>query len=77
KSFSLDHLFLYGPATEDTLQRARQLGLSAQHFSRKEELVRALYDMIKDGDVVLVKGSRGMQMETVVEGLREMLTNCN
>jgi UDP-N-acetylmuramoyl-tripeptide--D-alanyl-D-alanine ligase len=40
-----------------------------EHFDNKNSLVDALKDKIRDGDKVLVKGSRGMQMETIVEAL--------
>lgn len=40
-----------------------------EHFDNKDALVDALKDNIQDGDKVLVKGSRGMQMETIVEAL--------
>jgi UDP-N-acetylmuramoyl-tripeptide--D-alanyl-D-alanine ligase len=40
-----------------------------EHFDNKDALVDTLKDNIQDGDKVLVKGSRGMQMETIVEAL--------
>ncbi len=42
----------------------------ARHFDSKETLTVALRDLMRDGDLVLVKGSRGVQMETVIEALR-------
>ena len=44
-------------------------------FSAKdpEEAVRSVSRMIRKGDVLLVKGSRGMKMERVVELLVEEL----
>ena len=41
------------------------------HFESKDTLVRQLIDEVKPGDVILVKGSRGMTMETVVNALVE------
>lgn len=38
-------------------------------FNSKDELNQALADIIKPGDTVLVKGSRGIAMETIVEKL--------
>ncbi len=40
-----------------------------EHFDNKDALVDALKTNIQDEDKILVKGSRGMQMETVVEAL--------
>ena len=35
----------------------------------EEDLLNTLSEIAKDGDKVLVKGSRGMKMETIVEML--------
>ena len=40
-----------------------------RHFNHKDDLLESLNEIIKDGDKVLVKGSRGMKMETIVEAL--------
>ena len=37
----------------------------------KDELVAALRRELRSGDVVLIKGSRGLEMETVVAELRQ------
>jgi len=39
------------------------------HFENKENLIQSLKSEIKKGDVVLVKGSRGMKMEEVVNAV--------
>jgi len=40
-----------------------------EHFDNKDDLLTSLKSIIKDGDKVLVKGSRGMKMETIVEAM--------
>ena len=40
-----------------------------KHFDNKDDLLTSLKSIIKDGDKVLVKGSRGMKMETIVEAM--------
>ena len=47
----------------------RSFGDGARHFSSIDELVGALSDGLEHGSTVLVKGSRFMRMERVVEAL--------
>jgi UDP-N-acetylmuramoyl-tripeptide--D-alanyl-D-alanine ligase len=44
--------------------------LNASYDSSKEDIINALHSILKRGDVILVKGSRGMKMEDVIEELR-------
>ncbi|MBI5325955.1 MAG: UDP-N-acetylmuramoyl-tripeptide--D-alanyl-D-alanine ligase [Ignavibacteriae bacterium] len=44
-----------------------------EYFTSKEELSSELKNRIKDGDVILVKGSRGMTMEMIIEDLKNNL----
>ena len=52
---------------------ASRMGVRAGHFDSKEQLVRALVEEIRPGDVILVKGSRLMALEEVVARLKESL----
>jgi UDP-N-acetylmuramoyl-tripeptide--D-alanyl-D-alanine ligase len=66
----MDALVCYGPETLATVEKARDLGLkSAFHFDAKSELNEFLCDFLREGDGLLVKGSRGMKMEEVVQAL--------
>lgn len=69
----IDRVWLYGRETQATLERADELGLAAQHFNSKQELEAGLAAAIRPDDVLLFKGSRGMQMETLVEALHRHL----
>jgi len=40
-----------------------------QHFDNKDDLLLSLKSIVNEGDKVLVKGSRGMQMETIVKAI--------
>jgi len=64
----LDALFTVGQETIHTDAAASILPFH-QHFDSKEALAEALKDSVKSGDHLLVKGSRGMEMETVIEEL--------
>jgi len=44
------------------------------HFENKSTLTEYLMHTLTDGDIVLVKGSRGMKMEEVIMNLSEQLS---
>ena len=69
-----DVLLAYGPHSLRLLYGAITGGMSqsvARAFTDKEKLVQVLRHMAKPGDVLLFKGSRGMQMEEVLEKFLE------
>ncbi|MFL5346981.1 MAG: UDP-N-acetylmuramoyl-tripeptide--D-alanyl-D-alanine ligase [Hyalangium sp.] len=59
----------FGPRSEQGFRAASRLGEAAAHFTEVEPLVAWLQPKLKAGDVVLVKGSRGMRLERVVAAL--------
>jgi UDP-N-acetylmuramoyl-tripeptide--D-alanyl-D-alanine ligase len=71
KLLKIDVLFLLGDASQAAAARAHELGLEATHFSNQEDLVQTIRDFWKRDDLVLVKGSRSMHMERVVDALIE------
>jgi len=72
-----DLLFAVGRFAEQTVEGARAGGMDNQQarvFASKEEIVAHVRKLVVLGDLaagdwLLVKGSRGMRMETVVDGL--------
>jgi UDP-N-acetylmuramoyl-tripeptide--D-alanyl-D-alanine ligase len=58
-----------GPNAEATAAGARHAGAEAAAFEDVEALQRALDAGLRNGDWIVVKGSRGMRMERVVEHL--------
>ncbi len=68
----IDIFFSYGAEMEAASKRAKELGVDVvEHFDSKTELGARLQQIIKEDDGILVKGSRGMKMEEVVEMLQE------
>ncbi|MBL8140427.1 MAG: UDP-N-acetylmuramoyl-tripeptide--D-alanyl-D-alanine ligase [Acidobacteria bacterium] len=62
-----------GPA-QHLADEAVRAGLAAgavHHVADSVEAARLATDLVRDGDLVLVKGSRGIKMERVVDGVRE------
>lgn len=65
-----DMLFAYGPTSKKMRKGAVTGGMmqtAAFAFEDKDALVRALKQNVRAGDVILIKGSRGMHMEAVLE----------
>ena len=61
-------LFCYGDCTEHCVSGAKAAGMTyAQKFESHEALAAALRETLRPGDVLLVKGSRGMRMERVLQ----------
>lgn len=67
----LDMLVTVGELSKHISEGARSAGRCNTHeFSNSEEAAAAMKAEAKPGDVILVKGSRGMKMEKVVEALK-------
>jgi UDP-N-acetylmuramoyl-tripeptide--D-alanyl-D-alanine ligase len=74
---NVDRLFLLGPRMKKhTAPGAIQAGMAAEAIracENHDELADAVGRSLQAGDVVLIKGSRGMAMERIVTALRERL----
>jgi len=57
---------------EAAAEIARGAGAIGKHFSGKDALIDALPALIQDGDTVLVKASRSMAFEKIVEALEKL-----
>ena len=65
-----DILLAYGPHSSRILSGAITGGMdsgTAKAFEDRDKLVSVLKQMVKPGDVILFKGSRGMRMELLLE----------
>jgi UDP-N-acetylmuramoyl-tripeptide--D-alanyl-D-alanine ligase len=72
--FGVDVLWGIRGLARELIEGAREEGMSAEatvFFESSEEAADALASFIRAGDLVLVKGSRGVHTERVVEALKE------
>ena len=68
-----DQLYLLGTLTRDTAAAALESGMAASaicHASSHAEIIAALTEQFEGGDLLLIKGSRGMQMDKIAAALR-------
>jgi len=63
-------LATFGPRSRDAALAARASGLPAFHTEDPDELAAWARAELRPGDLLLVKGSRGMRLERLVEALR-------
>lgn len=66
----VEHILVMGDHAEEVIQGALDQGFSAERACRMknhEEMADGILDLLEDGVVVLLKGSRGMRLEKVVE----------
>ncbi|HEY3646000.1 MAG TPA: cyanophycin synthetase, partial [Gammaproteobacteria bacterium] len=67
RAIGIERLYATGPMSRHA---AEAFGQEARWFENQEALSRALRSELKSGVTLLVKGSRSMRMERVVEALR-------
>jgi len=68
KKMGFGNLYTYGPDSYNTFKAA--IGVENNfYFETKEDMTGMLKAVLNDGDVVYIKGSRGMKMEDVLNRL--------
>ena len=60
-------LFTYGVLSAATADEAKKHGVAVEHFRDPAALAVAVRGILREDDAVLVKGSRGMHMEKIIE----------
>ena len=65
---NLSAVLTYGNQSLSTHKTINKVGIN-HHFDNKSKLIDFANEIVSTNDKVLIKGSRGMKMETIVEGL--------
>jgi UDP-N-acetylmuramoyl-tripeptide--D-alanyl-D-alanine ligase len=82
---SVDRLYTYGElalklaeaATEAAIVDGSHMYVQSFREDQREDLTAALLSELNDGDLVLLKGSRGLEMERIVQALSEATEDSN
>lgn len=66
----VEMLVAVGTLTRSAAETARRAGVpEVHHHTDSKKAAESLEEFLKDGDLIVIKGSRGMRMERVVEAL--------
>lgn len=68
--YKMDELYCIGEMARYIMQGAESAGIKTRYFENKDELVEALLPLKEKTSMLLVKGSRGMKLDEVVERLK-------
>lgn len=68
----VDSIITVGKLAEHIATAANEQGVKTQSFTEHKPAIEALRMLIKPGDYILLKGSRGMKMETMLEAFQEI-----
>ena len=71
----IDILMCSGEKAENIVRRAKEIGMQEKniyYFKSKEEMTNKLKEIMKQGDIILLKASNGMRFFDIVEKLREV-----
>ena len=71
----INKLYVFGSLVKHTMEGAIENGFSKDNIfhGTKDQIVEKLLDNAKTKTWILVKGSRGMAMETVIQGLEKLI----
>jgi len=72
KDKKIDYLITVGKDSMNIMQAVADSGnqkIKLQHFDNNNEALKYILSFIRQGDYILIKGSRGMKMEQIVDGI--------
>ena len=67
----VDAVFAFGDLTRHTIKAMNGATMFHQYYDEKATLLTDLKAFISKGDIIYVKGSRGMKMEEIITGLQD------
>ena len=70
----IDFLVTVGDLSRSTARSAVRYGMDADsviHFNTRGQLKKKMHSLFEKGDVILVKGSRAMHMEEIIDSIKE------
>jgi len=67
----VDAVFAFGNLTKHTVKAMNGAKMFHQYYDEKANLLTDLKAFISKGDIIYVKGSRGMKMEEIITGLQD------
>ncbi len=68
----LDVVLSVGENAREIAEAFKEKSMMAVHFQSKEMLLKVLQQWVRKGDIILIKGSRGMAMEEIVQAIKAM-----
>jgi UDP-N-acetylmuramoyl-tripeptide--D-alanyl-D-alanine ligase len=69
-TYDVDHAIFVGTLSAMAAESARNSGVLTSYFPDYESLESELSKLLKSGDAILVKASRGMKLERVIDYIR-------
>lgn len=70
REFNIDKVLLVGPLTHNMISDLESEKLIG-HFANSKDLADKINNLVKNNDIILVKGSRGTRMELIINKLNE------
>ena len=66
----IDAVFAYGNLSENIIHTLKDTNIFNQFYFDKKLLIIDLKSYLQDDDIIYIKGSRGMEMEDIITGLK-------
>ena len=72
KDKKIDYLITIGKASKsisEAVDNSGKQGIILQHFENNKDALKYIFSIIRQGDYILIKGSRGMKMEEIANDI--------